>query len=247
MITALRAEVKIARARFRSREDVFYRDAQYLAATYELDRKIAKRWLPPGLMLPRQAKADLFIASFPKSFIGEPYLEAGLFVHVRTPFGTGIHCPWMIVDNDVALTLGREGGYPKKAGEFEYRIEGDQIFAQASRRGTKLITMRGTIGERVVDPEPFIGRSNLHVVGSTVSIPRLVWFKPIERHVGTREAELDVEISGSLTDPLTELGLGKLLSCRLNRVDLLGVRPPPIPLYPIPPTYTATNFRIRTT
>src|SRR5437016_7485825 len=45
-------------------------------------------------------------------------------------------CPWMMVDDDVALIVGRELlGYPKKLGSIAWRREGDFIEGIASRRG----------------------------------------------------------------------------------------------------------------
>jgi acetoacetate decarboxylase len=190
-------------------------------------------------------------------------MEAGIFVHVKTALGVGVHCPWMTVDNDMALIAGREAcGYPKKTGEFTFTINdadmherdyattrpaaGDTVYAEARRNGATLITMRGTLGDEPANPAPYIGRHHRNVMGiQGVSIPRVTAFKPIERHVGTRDADLSVEISGTFYDALTELGIGEQVSSRLNVVDIIGVAMPPIPILPVSPAFHVSNFRLR--
>src|SRR5688572_15965046 len=125
-----------------------YRDAHYLVADVELDAARAKRWVPWPLRLAKPARAQLFMSFFPTTTFGSVYREAGLFFEV-THFGRrAVYSPWMLVDDDVALILGRELlGYPKKLGEFEWELDGDRISASVTRRGHKLVTMRGTLGD----------------------------------------------------------------------------------------------------
>ncbi|WP_165602987.1 acetoacetate decarboxylase family protein [Mycobacteroides immunogenum] len=241
-----------------------YRGAHYLSATYEFDPTVMRRWVPSTIRFAQPYRVDVFCAAFPQSLVEGPYLEAGILVHVKTAFGVGVHCPWMIVDNDFALIEGRElAGYPKKMGEFTFTINdieiherhsarlrlsaGDTVHAEARRNGKTLITMDGTVGAEPVAPSPYIGRHHRNVLGlQSVSIPRVVAFKPIERHAGTRDADLAVQISGSIGDPLSDLGIGEQISGRLNVVDILGVAIPPIPILPVSPAFHLRNFRLRT-
>ncbi|GKT33853.1 putative multi-domain containing protein, partial [Aduncisulcus paluster] len=85
-----------------------YRDAHYFAATVEVDPGRMRQWLPAGVRLANPARADVFTAFFPDCNYGSVYHEAGVFVHIKVRGRTGIHCPWMILDDDVALILGRE-------------------------------------------------------------------------------------------------------------------------------------------
>ncbi len=225
---------------------LLYRDAHYLAATVEVDAAVMKRWLPFGVRLAEPARADLFAAWFPHCTYGSVYHEAGLFVHVKTLWGTGIHCPWMILDDDVALILGRELlGYPKKLGEIDWQLDGDRIEATAARRGTRLITMRGALGDVLDDAPPILGRPHRNVAGTLgLALPRLLAFTPGEHPIETRRVELDLEVGGSERDPLHLMGLGRVVDARLHRVDLSAGRPP-VPLRPLSPLFSATHLRPR--
>ncbi|MFB6723970.1 acetoacetate decarboxylase family protein [Kribbella sp. NPDC056345] len=232
--------------RLASPRRMLYRDAHYLAATVEVDPAVMRRWLPTGIRLAEPARADLFCAWFPECSYGSVYHEAGLFVHIKTRRGTGIHCPWMILDDDVALILGRELlGYPKKLGEITWSLDGDRIQAQASRRGTGLITMSGTLGDRISDAPPILGRPHRNVTGTLgLSLPRIVAFTPVEHPIETRRVDLNLTVGGSDRDPLHLMGLGRVLEARLHRVDLAAARPP-LPLRPLTPLYAVTHLRPR--
>lgn len=225
---------------------LLYRDAHYLAATLEVDPKEMRRWLPPGIRLAEPARADLFTAWFPDCNYGSVYHEAGLFVHIKTAQGNGIHCPWMILDDDVALILGRELlGYPKKLGEISWDIDGDHIEARASRRGTELITMSGTLGEVIADAPPILGKPHRNVTGTLgLALPRIIGFTPGEHPIETRRVDLDLEFQGSDRDPLHLMGLGAVVEARLHRVNLSAGQPP-IPLRPLTPLYSITRLRPR--
>lgn len=224
-----------------------YRDAHYFAVTVEVDPAAMRPWLPPGVRLADPARAEVFTAFFPDCNYGSVYHEAGVFVHVKTAFGTGIHCPWMILDDDVALILGRELlGYPKKLGEIDWQLHAPAIRGEATRRGAKLITMSGTLGEVDPDALPILGRPHRNVVGSQgLALPRVVAFTPRERPVEVRRVDgVDLTIGGSERDPLDQMGFGAVIEARLHRVDLSAGRPP-VPLRPLTPLYTMTRLRPR--
>lgn len=225
---------------------LLYRDAHYLAATLEVDPKEMRRWLPPGIRLAEPARADLFTAWFPDCNYGSVYHEAGLFVHIKTAQGIGIHCPWMILDDDVALILGRELlGYPKKLGEISWTLERDHIEASASRRGTELITMNGTLGEVITDAPPILGKPHRNVVGTLgLALPRIIGFTPGEHPIETRRVDLNLQFQGTDRDPLHLMGLGDVIEARLHRVNLSAGQPP-IPLRPLTPLYSITRLRPR--
>lgn len=114
-----------------------YHNAQYLTAVVEVDEKKMARWLPSSMKLAQPARADLFCAYFPENVYTGAYHEAGLFIHIQVGNKTGIFCPWMILNDDRAMIIGRELlGYPKKIGEIAWDNDGTRILAKASRRGT---------------------------------------------------------------------------------------------------------------
>jgi acetoacetate decarboxylase len=223
-----------------------YRDAHYLAADVEVDPASARRWLPAPLRLAKPGRARVFTGFFPTNSFGSVYREAGVFVDVVHRRTRAIYCPWMIVDDDVALISGRELlGYPKKLGEITWEHTGDRIRGVASRRGHELITMTGTLGDRIAEPPPILGVPHRNVRSSAgVAIPKLIAFTPRERVVEVRHAQLAVTIRGSDRDPLHELGFGSVLGARLHRVDL-GGRMPPLPLRPVSPLWFIRNLLIR--
>ncbi|GAD82283.1 acetoacetate decarboxylase [Nocardia asteroides NBRC 15531] len=226
-----------------------YRDAHYFSATVEIDPERMAQWLPAGVRLTARPRADLFIAFFPDCNYGSVYHEAGLFVHVRTVQGTGIHCPWMILDDDVALVMGRELlGYPKKLGEIEWRLTDSEIHAAATRRGAQLFTMRGRLGAVIDNPPPILSRPHRNVVGLSGLFPAfLLAFTPREEVIEVRRIEdFQLDLAGSERDPLDQMGIGRVVEARLHRVDLYAGRIPPLPIRPYTPLFTATRLRPRT-
>lgn len=224
-----------------------YRNAHYFTATVEVDPVAMRPWLPPGIRLARPARCEVFTAYFPDCNYGSVYHEAGLFVHIKAGLRTGIHCPWMILDDDVALILGRELlGYPKKLGEIDWALEGDSIAATARRRDTPLLSMAGTLGNIISDAPPILGRPHRNVAGLIgAALPRVVAFTPGERPIEVRRVEdLTLTIGGSERDPIDQMGLGRVIEARLHRVDLTAARPP-IPIRPLTPLFTAARLRPR--
>lgn len=201
-----------------------YRDAHYLVVDVELDAAQAKAFVPRPLRLARPARAQIFTAFFPETTFGSVYREAGIFFEVRHHLRRAIHCPWMLVDDDVALILGRELlGYPKKLGEIEWHLEDGRIRAVVRRRGAELLTMTASLGASLGSPPPMLGRPHRNVRSSIgIALPKVIAFKPRERAVEVRQAEVALTIAGSDRDPLDQMGLGRVLGARLHRVDLGG-------------------------
>jgi acetoacetate decarboxylase len=223
-----------------------YRDAYYLVADVELDEAAASQWIPRPLALARPGRAQVFTGYFPTNTFGSVYREAGVFVDVVHRGTRAMFCPWMLVDDDVALIVGRELlGYPKKLGELAWEHEGDRIRGSAHRRGHELISMEGTLGERIAEPPPILGRPHRNIRATTgISVPKVIAFTPRERVVEVRRATLDVRIGGSERDPLHEMGFGRVLDARLHRVDLGGAMPP-IPVAAVSPLAFARHILLR--
>jgi acetoacetate decarboxylase len=228
------------------RRDWIYRDAHYLIADFEVEGTVARRWLPPSLKLAEPARASIFLAWFPDNTFKSVYREAGLFLHVKHWGLRTIFSPWMIVDDDVALILGRElFGYPKKMGEITWSIEGDRFSGVATRRGTELVRMEGTLGKVLRDPPPMLGRPHRNVRSALgFAMPRIVAFTPREEILEARRADVRVTIGGSERDPLAELGFGKMLGATLYRVNLGGMLPP-VPIGIVSPLYYARQILLR--
>jgi acetoacetate decarboxylase len=202
--------------------DKAYHDAQYLTAVLAVDEKAMRPWLPSGLKLAQPGRADLFCAYFPHNSYTGAYHEAGLFVHVRAGRGTGIFCPWMILDDDRALILGRELlGYPKKLGEIAWNDDGQRIVAKASHRGSTLIEMDARLGAALHDAPPILGRPHRNIIGTLgPALPRMLRFTPKETPIEVRRVDMKLRFGGTANDPLHDMGLGEVVEARLHRVDL---------------------------
>jgi acetoacetate decarboxylase len=214
--------------------DFIYRDAHYLACEMEIDERAARAWVPWPLRLAKPAMATVFTAWFPQTTFGSVYREAGILLHVTNGpslFGKpALFSPWMLVDDDVALIMGRELlGYPKKLGSIDFDIaaDGNSIHAVAARRGTELVRMEAKLGDRVENSPPMLGRPHRNVRASIgLAIPLVIAFTPKERAIEVRKAEVKVTIGGSERDPLSDLGFGAVRSAHLHRVDLAASLPP---------------------
>lgn len=246
MLAALRDDLGVAWNLARPGRPI-YRNAEYLSATLEVDAQTMQRWLPAGVRLTTPAHADLFCAYFPDNTFGAVYREVGVFVHIQVGRKVGIHCPWMIVDHDIALILGRESlGYPKKMGEITWAREGDRLHTSGTRQGVELVTMDAQIGAVIAQPPPFLGRPHRNVIGTLgLSLPRLIAFTPRETNVETREVALTLQRNGSAHDPLHQMGLGRVLTARLHRVNIAAGWLPPLALRPTHPLYLLRRLQPR--
>jgi acetoacetate decarboxylase len=226
--------------------DWLYRDAHYFAADMEVDEEAARRWVPKPLALAKPALATVFTAHFPHNTFGSVYREAGLFLHVEHLFTRALFCPWMLVDDDVALIVGRELlGYPKKMGTIELSIRGDEIRGSASRRGAELVRMEGALKERIADPPPMLGRPHRNIKSSLgLALPKVIAFTPKEEAIEVRRAEVKVEIGSSERDPLGELGFGRVVRAHLFRVNL-GARGIPFPVAAVSPLRFLRHWLLR--
>jgi acetoacetate decarboxylase len=223
-----------------------YRDAHYLVVDVEIDPDRAKKFLPKPLRLARPARAQIFTAYFPETTFGSVYHEAGIFFEVVHRFRRAIHCPWMLVDDDVALILGRELlGYPKKLGEIDWQLDGDRVRAVVRRRGAELLTMTAKLGAPEPSAPPMLARPHRNIRSSLgIAVPKVIAFKPRERVREVRRAEVELHVAGSERDPLERMGFGRVLGGRLHRVDL-GGGTPPIPVGTANPVSFARQLLIR--
>ncbi|QKQ71162.1 acetoacetate decarboxylase family protein [Acinetobacter sp. 10FS3-1] len=209
-----------------------YHNAQYLTAVVEVDPKKIAKWLPSGMTLAKPYRADLFCAYFPDNVYTGAYHEAGLFVHIKVGKKYGIFCPWMILDDDRAMIIGRELlGYPKKIGEIDWHNTGTHIVTKATRRGSTLIEMKAELGAVLAHAPPILGLPHRNISGGLgLGIPKEIRFTPIEHPIEVRQVKMQLQFNGNENDPLHDMGLGNVVEARLHRVDLSGGFIPPIQL-----------------
>ncbi|MEL7043991.1 MAG: acetoacetate decarboxylase family protein [Pseudomonadota bacterium] len=101
------------------RPPYIYRGVEDMVVAYEADAERLKPLLPPGVTVAGQvAECLAWTRWIPFSSFG-PYHEAYAMVRAQFDGETYLYNPFMIVDNEVALAVGREvWGYPKKLGTF---------------------------------------------------------------------------------------------------------------------------------
>ena len=214
-------------------------NAPVLAVDLAVSDDAAAGWLPNGLRLTRPARATIFVADYRETSFGVDYREAGILLHVRLGFRRAVHGAWMLVDDDVALILGREYlGFPKKLGAISLEYDKDRVTATVERKGTRLVEITGALGAEERSPPPMFGRTIVNVWGQL----GLCRSRPPEEIMLARTADVDVAIRGSRQDPIDELDCGRVLGARLYRVNFGGGRALPLPVWPVNPMYLYRNW-----
>lgn len=223
--------------------------ARLLMADLSLDKEGAKRIVPFGMSVGKNPKATMFIANYPKTSFSEPYREAALLVHVKTIFGEGVHCPWMIVDDDTALIYGRElAAFPKKMGEFTFEENENSITASVFRRGVTVFSMEATIGNPHQTVKPVIGRKiyNIGGPGQFFALNPIWMQRSVEDVKESYEAIVSVNIEYSEADPIKDIISGDPENGRFAVIDILNTK------YFLPvgiagPAWFGRTFRLRLT
>jgi len=206
-----------------------WQEARMATFTSEVDERTARAWLPPGLLglrIAKPARATLFIADYPRTSFGISYREAGLFLHARCWGREVLHCAWMVVDDDVALILGRELlGFPKKIAEISLTLENGNCQGVVRRGGAELITISGKGGQPTLE-HPAFPLPIVNVWGIPALLPRmLLWMNPPQRVHDGWHCEMTVDVGGSDSDPLDRLGIGKRVIVGTALITDLAVPP----------------------
>lgn len=222
-------------------------NALLVAVEMEVDHKAAAAWLPGGLAMADPARATFFVADYPETTFGCVYREAAVLLHVRFGPLKARHCPWMVVDDDVALILGRELlGYPKKMAEIAVTRDGDRIKATVDRQGARLLDIRGTVGEVMAAPPPLMAHRTINVWGTVgLSVQTLLTFTPKEQILEARPADVTVTVGGGQNDPLDQLRPGRVTSAILYRTHMGAGKMLPVPILPVSPHFAFRNWKLR--
>lgn len=206
-------------------EENLWDGARFILADVPVDKEEAQKILPRGLRLDGPPTATLFISNYTKTSFTEPYKEAAVLLHVRSAIGKGVHCPWMIVDDDTALIHGRELlGFPKKMGEFTFDEKGDAIKASITRRGVTVLELEGKRGEEQRDPEPVLGRNIFNSGGpGQMYLFNPLWvFRPTEVIHESYSSKVKVTVRDSDLDPISKLFSNGTVDGRIAVLDIPG-------------------------
>lgn len=210
--------------RIRERRNL-WDNARFIMTDLPLHRKKAQKWLPFGMRLTETPTATLFIANYTKTSFTVPYKEAGMLIHVKTLFGRGVHCCWMVVDDDTALIYGRELlGFPKKMADISFEESGNRIQGVVRRRGAGLISMTGERGEKQQPPPPFLGRKlfNAGGLGQFFAFNPVWMLKTIEKIHASYTSPVVAALEVSEFDPLADIIAGDPFNGRIVVLDIFG-------------------------
>ncbi|MFI5838798.1 acetoacetate decarboxylase family protein [Catenuloplanes sp. NPDC051500] len=225
---------------------VKYRNATFLSVTVPVDRERANTLLPAGVKMAEESTALVFIADYPWTNFNSTYREAAVFLNVKHGPFRAAHCPWIVVDDDVALIGGRETlGFPKKMAEIDWAVADGVVTASVRRRGVELLAMTGTIGDEVTSLPPIFNQPFRNVLGTLgMSLPRLVTFSTVDEPIEQRTADVRLTVGGSYTDPLDTIISGEPLAADFRRVDMrVGKLPRPVGL--VSPTFLIRTHPLR--
>ena len=199
-------------------------NARFVLADVPLDKKETRKILPLGMWTGDNPRGTLFIVDYTRTSFTVPYHEAALLIHVKTPLGKGLHCPWMVVDDDTALIYGREIlGYPKKWGDFTFTEKEGHIEAAVRRRGVEVLRFDSVNQEAQARPAPVFDHKTFNVGGPLQFFWLLqpVWmFRPKEVIHESYATEAQVVINDSEYDPLARLISGKAFNTRMVVLDI---------------------------
>ena len=231
------------------RSSPFWTQARMAWAELPIDPERVREWLPFPLRLVQPATASVFIADYPQTSFGSVYHEAAILLDV-TLFGWRLqYCPWMIVDDDSALILGREMlGYPKKMGTFRFEERDGHFFGSVERGGEEVFRLQGRITRQSLTHPPLgIGRWQINLRGLIGLLPaHLLLFRPQETvHAAQGMDEVEVALTGGVDDPI-DIAAGAARCASLRTCDIGGgVLPPPLRLFPVGPFLMSRLTRLR--
>jgi acetoacetate decarboxylase len=198
-----------------------WRDATAIWAEFPIERDLAARLLPPGYSTTDPPLARVFFADYPNTNFGTEYHEAALVISGTDDRGPFLHCPWMAVDDDVALFMGRElMGFPKVLGEVTMTIDGDALDAVVTRNGVEMLRLTGTIERDEPDAPSLVDHRWVNVVGSTLTGMSILEFGPGGEQVhGSSIGRGELTIDGSGDGVLEQAARRTEVPLRLVRYD----------------------------
>jgi acetoacetate decarboxylase len=123
----------------------FY-DAESINVFWETTPEIVAKLLPPPLKPAAHPLVWAFVANYPRTNFGVPYLEAALLLAARFNGEDGFHCIAMPVTDDMAMIYGREMyGYPKKIAKIAFKHEGTSAAAWVERHSTRFFQISANL------------------------------------------------------------------------------------------------------
>lgn len=143
-------------------EKFSWQDGAYIWLTIKVDPTAVAPVIPPGTTLASDV-AQIFCVWYPTALLNEavdkklakdnyPYHEMGVRLSVKRGAEIFRHIVYIMVDDDVALFLGRDFmGTPKKMGVFDFPDQskfskGEKVKFSISRNGKPVMAFAGVVG-----------------------------------------------------------------------------------------------------
>jgi acetoacetate decarboxylase len=222
-------------------EGHIWTDALVLVADIDVDVDTARGLLPPTLELADPPRATVFVADYPATAFGSVYREAAVLLHASDDRGGLRHCPWMVVDDDTALIIGREMlGFPKKLADIDLSVTGDRAVGTVSRHGTQVLRIEVDLTGDEPDPGPVFSRRFVNACGTMVHGLDLLEIPPSDEVIHrSRTGSGTVRLADGPRDLLGQLAGSSEVTARLVHLDFGGGAEPARVLRPADADWTA--------
>lgn len=229
-------------------EKFFWHNARMVFAEVPVDDAVVSDWLPFGLTLASPARATVFVGDYPQTTFAPHYQEAAMLLHVKI-FGVipAVYCPWMVLNNDRALILGREMlGLPKKLADVSFSEKAGKVTARVVRNGVELLRIEGKAGRAVDAPKPGFGQRFVGLRGlMNVLMPgHLLMFRPTETvHDCHALTAVKLTLRSADDDPVG-VATGAATDVTIRTCDI-GPGLPPLRIFPVSPLFPAHVMKLR--
>lgn len=229
-------------------EKFLWKNARMVFAQVPVEAEAVRDWLPFGLTLAEPARATVFIGDYPHTTFAPHYQEAALLLHAKL-FGVipVVYCPWMVLNNDRAMILGREMlGLPKKMALVSFSERRGKITGSVVRHGIEVLRIEGSKSEPVKKPKAGLGQAVVGLRGLlNVLLPaHLLLFFPRETvHECHALSHATVTLRGSQDDPIG-IAAGEASDVTVRTCDI-GAGMLPLRVFPVSPLFLAHQMALR--
>ena len=224
--------------RAKERETADFGKAEMIMIFWETKPEIIKRLLPPPLEPFSFPFATAFVANYPETNFGLPYLETALLIRCQYKGTVGNYCLAMHLDgpgSDLAMAGGRESpGFPKKLAKIEFKKDLDNKHAEGycERHGVRNLEVKMNISGKFNDKETPKILVDIGLIPGKMKNPRAVsynfkhfWageggfeFNPrlIEQETVFKPSmfymgEVEMKLGSSIHDPWAEVEIVRVL------------------------------------
>jgi acetoacetate decarboxylase len=229
-------------------EGYVWMDAKVLVADIDVDADVARGMLPPSLELADPACATVFVADYPQTAFGSVYREAAVLLHGSDEHGALLHCPWMVVDDDTALIIGRELlGFPKKLADITLEIGDDRAVGTVNRHGVEVMRIECALEPDDLEGEPVFGHRFVNACGTMIHGLDLIEVPPSGEEIHERRGgPAKVQLTTSDRDLPGQLAVAVDAGGQLVHLDFGGSAGESRVLGPADPEWAAGRLLSRT-